>query len=648
MSSRRKTTIPTLIMLLLRFIPLLLAFVAANSATATTVDDDDDDSHVLPPAAGGQTLTRGNLRRSGSGSGGGSEGERSATGGHRERHLLDDNFGERRHNVFDDRHRHRHDDEPLSSSSSSSVQNFDDGRTTAIVLYSSVSARRAAIDAADGEVLYDLSGERTVVVRVDASGAGMERLEQLRDAGDLTFALDSAIEGVDVDDSTIVPLTPEEEDRWRRRRHLESSTSSAAAGGGYEANGETVPVGLTMMQADQLVSGSSKRVMVCSADSGYAFHPDLPPYPTVNGLDITTPSGERLWWHIDGDSIEHHTHGTVMAGIIGAEPSNSMGIRGVVDPAKVRMFNTRALGNDNRSTQAQMLDAISQCVDAGADVVSVAMGCLDCYDPVAEEFFRGLYEDKGVVVVAAAGNTGLTGGQTSKFYPASYESVISAAAVDADGERMDLSNSNDAVELAAHGDGVMSTYLGATGSTFGYAYMKGTSAATAYIAGAAAKLWTHFPACSNDEIRNALAFTAVNNKWRGTCNEDTGRGVVRLLDAYDYLRRVGCRGAKKRLSGIEKTCDRPVGGQGGGIDQGGGGGNGGAGGCRDARYTTKVRHVDGRLWSCKRIRNEVLEAKWQWEGHHFVRAHWCDETISNASTLCPRLCRRSTVKKKKN
>jgi subtilisin family serine protease len=66
--------------------------------------------------------------------------------------------------------------------------------------------------------------------------------------------------------------------------------------------------------------------------------------------------------------------------------------------------------------------------------------------------FRNL-DKAGILSIAAAGN----GGNTRKSYPASYNSVVSVAAVDSNNVVADFSQQNNAVELAAPGVGVLST-----------------------------------------------------------------------------------------------------------------------------------------------------------------------------------------------
>jgi subtilisin family serine protease len=66
--------------------------------------------------------------------------------------------------------------------------------------------------------------------------------------------------------------------------------------------------------------------------------------------------------------------------------------------------------------------------------------------------FDALYEE-GVLSIAAAGN----GGDDKAHYPASYESVVSVAAIDATYTVADFSQFNDQTELAAPGVSVLST-----------------------------------------------------------------------------------------------------------------------------------------------------------------------------------------------
>jgi len=204
---------------------------------------------------------------------------------------------------------------------------------------------------------------------------------------------------------------------------------------------------------------------------------------------MVLPNGDTLPWSIDRHPTNPvHSHGTILLGIVAALPGNDIGVRGVLDLSsenpeggggdnngdgnidggrRFRFIHTRALKDDRTASQSQMIDAVNQCVEYGnADVIIVAMGCVNCPSDAVRDFFQRAYDDAGVLVVGAAGNQGYEGegddGQRY-MYPASYPGVISVAAVDEEGRRMDGSNANDAVELAAHGDDVLSTFVSPQG-----------------------------------------------------------------------------------------------------------------------------------------------------------------------------------------
>ncbi|MFA0809804.1 S8 family serine peptidase [Microbulbifer epialgicus] len=75
-----------------------------------------------------------------------------------------------------------------------------------------------------------------------------------------------------------------------------------------------------------------------------------------------------------------------------------------------------------------------------------------------------------------------------------------------------------------------------------YEYFDGTSMATPHVAGVAALVWSHFPNCSNTEIRAALTATAEDLGVSGRDNA-YGYGLVRAKAAYDYLETNGCTGS---------------------------------------------------------------------------------------------------------
>jgi hypothetical protein len=106
---------------------------------------------------------------------------------------------------------------------------------------------------------------------------------------------------------------------------------------------------------------------------------------------------------------------------------------------------------------------------------------------------------KGVVVVAAAGNSG----SSTKFYPAAYADALSVAATTSSDSLYDWSNRGlDWVQVAAPGCNVAPVRGG------GYGDFCGTSSATPIVAGIAALALSLDPGLSKDALEQALRRTA--------------------------------------------------------------------------------------------------------------------------------------------
>jgi subtilisin family serine protease len=72
-----------------------------------------------------------------------------------------------------------------------------------------------------------------------------------------------------------------------------------------------------------------------------------------------------------------------------------------------------------------------------------------------------------------------------------------------------------------------------------YAYFDGTSMATPHVSGVAALVWSHFPDCTGEQIRNALNKSAED---LGDVGRDVhyGYGLVQAKSAYNRLTKRGC------------------------------------------------------------------------------------------------------------
>jgi serine protease len=217
-----------------------------------------------------------------------------------------------------------------------------------------------------------------------------------------------------------------------------------------DALGQTVPYGIDMVQARDVWDVNRDGVVdtgaptganrtLCIIDSGYyQDHEDLP--NAIGGYSQVDDN-----WARDGFG-----HGSHVGGTIAAE-NNSLGVVGVT-PGTVNLYIVKFFGDDGNATYASnLVDALNRCTAAGANVVSMSLGGSRS---VRSELtaFNTAYS-AGVLSIAAAGNDGTT----AYSYPASYDSVMSVAAIDVNKVVADFSQYNSKVEIAAPGVGVLST-----------------------------------------------------------------------------------------------------------------------------------------------------------------------------------------------
>ena len=211
---------------------------------------------------------------------------------------------------------------------------------------------------------------------------------------------------------------------------------------------DTVPYGIDMVQATQVSDEFAGNQKICVIDSGYYIdHTDL----QSNNVTASSDSGS-------GDPfIDPCGHGTHVTGTISAL-ANGGGVLGVLPSANVALHIVKVFGDDNWSGGAcgwsyssSLINAAYECADAGANVINMSLGG-GTASSTAEQGFQDLF-NQGVLSVAAAGNSG----NTSYSYPASYDAVISVAAIDSNKELASFSQRNDQVELSAPGVGVLST-----------------------------------------------------------------------------------------------------------------------------------------------------------------------------------------------
>ncbi|MDP2306436.1 MAG: S8 family serine peptidase [Pseudomonadota bacterium] len=271
--------------------------------------------------------------------------------------------------------------------------------------------------------------------------------------------------------------------------------------------------------------GGGAGVVVAVIDTGVSPLPDLPAERILPGRSFVPGAST---------AADDNGHGTHVAGTIAQATHNGVGTAGIAP--NVTILPLKVLGASGGGMSTWIASAIDEAVDQGADVINLSLGGGHSSIIVtAVEKAR----KAGVVVVAAAGNTGRQGIGS----PADAPAAIAVTAVGPNDTLAPYSSWGKGVEIAAPGGdktvpggGIVQATI-QKGGTQQFAEFQGTSMATPHVAGAAAIL-IGAGAQSADEVERYLKTTADGREDPlkfGAGRLDLGAAVRALLLAKQGL-----------------------------------------------------------------------------------------------------------------
>jgi cell wall-associated protease len=245
-------------------------------------------------------------------------------------------------------------------------------------------------------------------------------------------------------------------------------------------------------------------------------------------------------------------HGTHVAGIIGANRKNDLGIKGIADNVKFMVI--RAVPNGDERDK-DIANAILYAVDNGAQIINMSFG--KDISPEKEAVDKAVRhaDQKGVLIVHASGNDGknvdVERNFPSRFYLDGKEAK-NWLEIDASGSGTDqqfvASFSNygkKSTDLFAPGVEIYSTVPGNK-----YKDESGTSMASPATAGVAALLMSYFPELSAVEVKEILKNST--RKFDGLTVSKPGGGKILFSELSSSGGLVNAYEAVKMASELKK------------------------------------------------------------------------------------------------
>jgi hypothetical protein len=259
---------------------------------------------------------------------------------------------------------------------------------------------------------------------------------------------------------------------------------------------------LKMSDVHRMVRGANVPIAVIDSEID-ATHPDL------EGVIAQRFSAI-------GAAEKPHAHGTGMAGAI-ASHQRLLGTAPAARLLAVHAFS--AAGANPESTTFNILKGIDWSVRQGARIINMSFA--GPKDPSLERALKAAY-DKGIVLIAAAGNAGP---KSPPLFPGADPYVIAVTATDVDDKLYAGANRGKYISVAAPGVDIL-----VPAPEGDYQLTTGTSVAAAEVSGIVALLLERNPKLRPADIRRILTASA-KRLGSGERDDNFGSGLIDPLQA---------------------------------------------------------------------------------------------------------------------
>lgn len=240
--------------------------------------------------------------------------------------------------------------------------------------------------------------------------------------------------------------------------------------------------------------------------------------------DLSANISPLSWDFVDNDNnptSDLSTHGTAVAGIIGAETNSFTGIAGIAGGWGTLESACKIMGLRTELMDNYIIDAIYYAANNGAKIINMSFTAFE--SSAMNAALEYAYRVKGCLLVAAAGNDGAP----HVLYPANHPDVMAVGGTFNDSRNW--GNFGPELEITAPAYSIYTTQY-----TTGYDYWTGTSFSTPMVAGGAALLFSYNSTLINMDVRNILKQTAFRT-FSGYTELKYGKGLLRLDQALAPL-----------------------------------------------------------------------------------------------------------------
>jgi hypothetical protein len=246
--------------------------------------------------------------------------------------------------------------------------------------------------------------------------------------------------------------------------------------------------------------------------------PGVPVLVIDSGLDISHPefAARPDTELLTSQTIEgpNEFHGTAVASVIAA-PANGVGLVGLYPQVALKVWDVSPGG----ALSTRQLVAGLEAAPARS-VVNLSLGS-PFRDLLIEHAVLNAF-NRGVIIVAAAGNSGL--GRNTTSFPAAMPHVLTVGSTGRDDSGSGFSTRSQSVDVAAPGEEIPVAVPPAFDPS-GYRLESGTSFSAPIVAGAVAWVWTVRPELDKTQVMELIRRTARDVGVPGR-DESTGFGVL--------------------------------------------------------------------------------------------------------------------------